>query len=131
MTKSDRKLLNLFDFRETELESGVDPSQNLRSANKVSRIHDPNVGRHFSVSLSLLFLSFWLCCSSLTALSLSLRMKTEFKYIWRQERDLFKFKTHSLMTRHIVRIGKHRNGRRRRIVVPTVLGFTWCDGLTA
>lgn len=69
MTKSDRKLLNLFDFRETELESGVDPSQNLRSANKVSRIHDPNVGRHFSVSLSLLFLSFWLCCSSLTALS--------------------------------------------------------------
>ena len=43
----ERGVAYLFDFWEIELKGGVDPSQNLRSANEVSRIHDPNVGRHF------------------------------------------------------------------------------------
>jgi len=45
--------INLFDFGEAELQSRVDPRKNLRSTDEVSRIHDSNVGRHFSPSLSL------------------------------------------------------------------------------
>ena len=53
MQKEKKKLRekgneNLFNFGEIKVESGVDPWKDLRSANKVSRIHDSNTWSHFS-----------------------------------------------------------------------------------
>lgn len=55
---------NLFDFGEAELEGGVDPCENLRPSDEVSRVHHADIRRHFLISLSLSF-----------SLSLSLRSK--------------------------------------------------------
>lgn len=37
---------HLFDFGEVEVEGGVDPCEDLRSADEVGGVHHPDVGRH-------------------------------------------------------------------------------------
>jgi hypothetical protein len=55
---------NLFDFGDAELERGVDPCENLRPSDEVSRVHHADICSHFLISLSIsLFLSLSLCLS--------------------------------------------------------------------
>ena len=53
---------NLFDFGDAELEGGVDPCENLRPSDEVSRVHHADIRRHFLISLSVC-LSVSLCLS--------------------------------------------------------------------
>lgn len=43
----EEEVWNLFNSGEIEMKSGVDPSEDLRSTDEISRIHHPDIRRHF------------------------------------------------------------------------------------
>ena len=80
-----REKENLFDFGEAEMESGVDPSQDLRSTDEVSGIHHTNIRRHS-----------WFLCFSQTPEFIDRQKKKKIQTasgVWRErERESCEFK---------------------------------------
>lgn len=64
-----REKENLFDFGEAEMESGVDPSQDLRSSDEVSPVHHTDVRRHLRSIFRLFFLRLRLSFSFFSSFS--------------------------------------------------------------
>lgn len=110
--KIKNKKEDLFDFGEIEMEGGVDPSKNLRSADEICRIHHPDIRRHCCFLLLSFFvgygviikrlrfsLLFFLSSFFLTAIGIwcqtiikERKVGRVYKNERREERDLSQFK---------------------------------------